>query len=329
MEEYQVCSECGEKNDFGWSFCKNCSASLHKDNGKNMSQESSNVEVKRKKIKRIVIGVLAAVVVIVSGVIVYNRMEKNYQDRVFEAHLNYFGGDYEKAKELIKGLRPKREDKELFEKIDLLNYIQLHESLFNMYLKPSPSLGIEANHAKALQYLLDGLRMSIEEGNRTQDSDLKMRLTVLKKKFLEYLETYYKLSEEESIELLDVSWTEEKHRLELIASRASRALEEEEQLEREKEEIRRNPLTIVDVSNETRNGYIIVTGAVLNRGDKPYRFIKVKVVYKDVNGNVVNTDWTYVDSEYLQPGEQKYFEIYSPDHKDITQYSVQIIDYSE
>lgn len=39
-----------------------------------------------------------------------------------------------------------------------------------------------------------------------------------------------------------------------------------------------------------------------------YRYVKVKALFKDYSGQVVDTDWTYaVDSVWLEPGETKTF----------------------
>ena len=39
-----------------------------------------------------------------------------------------------------------------------------------------------------------------------------------------------------------------------------------------------------------------------------YRYVKVKAVFKNYSGSIVDTDWTYaVDSTWLEPGESKTF----------------------
>src|SRR5690606_3295792 len=104
MKEYKVCSKCGEKNDSGWSICNYCSTPMYEE----YVEKISDTPTRKKKIKRVVIGVLIVIAMVVLGFVIYNRYEKNYQDRVFEAHLNYFGGSYVEANDLIEGLHPKR-----------------------------------------------------------------------------------------------------------------------------------------------------------------------------------------------------------------------------
>ena len=39
-----------------------------------------------------------------------------------------------------------------------------------------------------------------------------------------------------------------------------------------------------------------------------YRYVKVKALFKNYSGSIVDTDWTYaVDSTWLEPGESKTF----------------------
>ena len=39
-----------------------------------------------------------------------------------------------------------------------------------------------------------------------------------------------------------------------------------------------------------------------------YRYIKVKAIFKDIRGNIIDTDWTYaIDSVWLNSGETKTF----------------------
>jgi hypothetical protein len=95
----------------------------------------------------------------------------------------------------------------------------------------------------------------------------------------------------------------------------------------EKKWIEENPLQILDIKGEVKGNYIYVSGAVKNRSNTPHSFIKIKVIYTDYEDNVVDTDWTYLDSEELKPNEQKYFEIMTKYRKGMDRFKVEILDY--
>lgn len=63
---------------------------------------------------------------------------------------------------------------------------------------------------------------------------------------------------------------------------------------------------------KTSGSYTYVYCTVTNVSSKyvatRYRYVKVKAVFKNYSGSIVDTDWTYaVDSTWLEPGESKTF----------------------
>jgi len=89
-----------------------------------------------------------------------------------------------------------------------------------------------------------------------------------------------------------------------------------------------NILELTAVEGKADGDYMHVTGAVKNNSQNKYTFIRVKVVYKNSNGDIVDTDWTYaVGDEGLEPGEQKYFEIMTKKRTGMEKFAVSIIDY--
>lgn len=85
-------------------------------------------------------------------------------------------------------------------------------------------------------------------------------------------------------------------------------------------------LKISDVSVDTSYSYTHCSGTITNNGKKTYDYVKVKGVFKDSVGNIVDTDWTYaVSSEGLEPGESKKFELSVKSDVEITDCSVSII----
>ena len=78
----------------------------------------------------------------------------------------------------------------------------------------------------------------------------------------------------------------------------------------------------------SNSGYTICTGSVKNNGTKTYKFIKVKGSFKDSNGNVIDTDWTYAaGTEGLAPGESTTFRLSVTKNLKIDSCSVSLLDF--
>lgn len=85
----------------------------------------------------------------------------------------------------------------------------------------------------------------------------------------------------------------------------------------------------ITVDRVTSNSsYTICTGSVKNTGKKTYKFVEVKGAFKDSDGTVLDTDWTYaVGSEGLEPGESSTFRLSVPKQSRIKSCTVTIKDY--
>lgn len=74
--------------------------------------------------------------------------------------------------------------------------------------------------------------------------------------------------------------------------------------------------TDIEISKVTLSSgscYIYAKGTVTNNGTKTYDYVKIKGVFKNTYGTVIDTDWTYaVGSEGLAPGESKTFQLSVP-----------------
>lgn len=76
----------------------------------------------------------------------------------------------------------------------------------------------------------------------------------------------------------------------------------------------------------TDYGYCKCKGSVKNNGTKSYNYVKIKGSFKDKDGNILDTDWTYVvGSEGLAPSETKTFELSVPANSKIDSCSVSLI----
>jgi hypothetical protein len=62
------------------------------------------------------------------------------------------------------------------------------------------------------------------------------------------------------------------------------------------------------LENRSKSSYTRANGTAYNAGSSKASFVKVKILFKDAAGKVIDTDWTYaVGSEGLNPGESKKF----------------------
>lgn len=88
-------------------------------------------------------------------------------------------------------------------------------------------------------------------------------------------------------------------------------------------------LKFSNLSVTSNSSYTICTGKVKNTGNKTYKYIEVKGAFKDKNGNVLDTDWTYaVGSEGLAPEESSEFRLSVTKDYNIESCSVSILDYN-
>lgn len=82
-------------------------------------------------------------------------------------------------------------------------------------------------------------------------------------------------------------------------------------------------ITVNSVSSNSV--YTVCTGSVKNTGNKTYKYIKVKGSFKDSEGNVIDTDWTYAaGSEGLSPNESTTFSLSVTKNSNIKSCSVKI-----
>lgn len=83
-------------------------------------------------------------------------------------------------------------------------------------------------------------------------------------------------------------------------------------------------------SIKTSGNYTYVYCTITNVSSKyvatRYRYVKVKALFKNYSGSIVDTDWTYaVDSTWLEPGESKTFD-YMVQNTNIKSATLTIVD---
>lgn len=83
---------------------------------------------------------------------------------------------------------------------------------------------------------------------------------------------------------------------------------------------------VSDIKVVKSGNYSVCTGRVTNHNTEySFRFVKVKGVFKNLSGEIVDTDWTYaVGTEWLEPRESKTFRLSVPYHYSISTCSVTV-----
>jgi hypothetical protein len=92
----------------------------------------------------------------------------------------------------------------------------------------------------------------------------------------------------------------------------------------------KSELEVVEKKGEINGDYITVTGAIKNNSDTAFTFVEIKVTYTDDNGNILDTDTTYLNSsDAFLPNERKSFEVMTQMiGEKYTKYKVEVADYN-
>ncbi|APH05847.1 FxLYD domain-containing protein [Bacillus weihaiensis] len=89
-------------------------------------------------------------------------------------------------------------------------------------------------------------------------------------------------------------------------------------------------IEVVEHKGTIDGDYIYVTGAVKNNSEFAYSFVEVKVTYFDKDGNVLDTETSFVNSsDSLLPNERKSFEIMTQMvGQKYPKYKVEVVDFN-
>jgi len=86
-------------------------------------------------------------------------------------------------------------------------------------------------------------------------------------------------------------------------------------------------LAFSELNLTSKSGYSVLTGKITNNGKHNYEYIKIKGLFKDESGTVIDTDWTYgIGTEGLAPGESTSFRLSVKDDWRIQKASVELFE---
>jgi len=60
-------------------------------------------------------------------------------------------------------------------------------------------------------------------------------------------------------------------------------------------------------------GYMVFEGKIINNSTSNFRYVKLRGTVFDSANNIVNTDWSYIDSDILYANSSSTFSIYVKD----------------
>jgi hypothetical protein len=78
-----------------------------------------------------------------------------------------------------------------------------------------------------------------------------------------------------------------------------------------------------DIKNEIKDNYIYISGRVKNISQIDISYWKVTVEFIDINGNVLDTDYTN-SLEIIRPNNQKEFEIMHKNNSEYSKFNVSV-----
>lgn len=254
----------------------------------------------------------------------YFKVEESYVSAVDKAREAVKVGDFDSAYKAISEKNPKKEDRDMFKKVELItfskNYLASEYDL-------NPVMGGDPEYDKIAERLFIGLRRIDEDLHRAAEVNASTELLNVKSEYIGQLESIFGLDNSEIDRISALSDTERQKEIQELARMGDGIAKEQMRLEVEQAQKEANPIEIIDKKGTIRGDYIHVTGAVKNVSQTPHSYIKVKVTHLDNDGDVLDTDWTYASSEDLKPNEQKYFEIMTRYRDGMSKFRVEVESY--
>jgi hypothetical protein len=273
---------------------------------------------------KIVTGIFIVSVVVV-GALLYNRYQSNYQEKIEIAQYNVDIGHYDEAYDAVVDLNPKKKDKDLVEKINMVKFVDIFSP---MDFQLNPTNG-EADYELILNTLLNGITYCNENMSRADELGVSVYLQIAQLKFTTQLNNYFGLREDEVTQLIAMSGTVKEEKINEIAPRGEQRIKVAQQEEFDQQLKEANPIEITEKKAVHDGDYMYTTGSVKNVSQTSYSYIKVKVTHYDDSGNVIETDWTYaVDSEPLRPDEQHSFEIMTKYRTGMAKFKVEVTEFN-
>lgn len=248
----------------------------------------------------------------------------NYNKHIDTAEYYFKIQDYKSAYEEIDNLFPKSYNKDFVEKIQIMYYAS---SELDKLPSIEYSINGEKNYNLILGTILHGLNNIKRDKKRATELGIEKRISTVHKQYIEKLKNTFDINEKEARDMDHYSDHDREIWLSIIAKDAQKKNNKNSE---NTSSTNKTTLEIVDKHGEVDGDFIKISGAVKNNSQLlSFTYIKVQVDYLDGDGNIIDSDWTYVNSgDALKPNAQKYFDLMSQKHGDSAKYKISVIDFS-
>ena len=266
-----ICKKCGNELSDDSVFCNKCGAKIEQQ----IEGSTANLEIKKDddikntnpnsldkiKGKKRIIGISITLLIIIAGIIVYFVYNSIYNQHLLSAKAYYDMSEYEKAYDEIKNFSPKKEDKNIFDSIDILSTIEEDLDIFNNEINfTSPDMEF------ALTELLSGLDDCSTNENDAKKLSISDKLDSIKSEIINDLSNYFNLAEEGAIK---INKMDSKDRDKVIKEFAQKGIDNLNNIDIKN----LNPIEIEDAKMAINGGYIYYTGAVKNVSNEIHSYV--------------------------------------------------------
>ncbi|WP_010249161.1 zinc ribbon domain-containing protein [Acetivibrio cellulolyticus] len=321
----RICPNCGEQNVSSVLYCSTCGTSLKDPEVDNPINEKERDCEKRLSVKKkIGIGIVVSVLLITIICIVQ-------ANTINQVKTLYNQGKYYEAQEKAGGVFITNDIKDINDKLEVLGYA-------SFYLNSGREAEFTTDDRKSIyaSNLFTALEKCIGYFEQATATGCYNELNKIKQESLRIL---LKSGYSETDIKDNLKWKIEHDKYAFYPLSFDNRDEVDKQIdqlftktlkdEAKKIENDLNPLRIEKASMTTEGDYTYYTGSIKNYSDNIYKFVQVRVVYMDINKEVLTTDTSYaVGSEGIRPNENVQFEVMTKVRGDVKYGNIEIMDYN-
>ncbi|MBU9712729.1 hypothetical protein [Evansella tamaricis] len=247
-----------------------------------------------------------------------SKASETFTDNVEAGHMAMSLGDYEEAMEAFQNALDEDAEAE-----EVKNYLIYAESLFSLQ--------------QELEEVSENSKTEVKELTDTFLNDIKNLQSVISEKEQEVASLSAQSGTNERLETelesaMEVLSLQEKkiEQLEGALQQYEELHSQVEQAQRQEREARENltnPITIDITDVYTNTAGTIVEGEVQNISNFSLRSVKLRALFKDDNGNIIDSSETYPTSGTLLPSAKTGFRTSARLDNRITNVTVELIDF--
>lgn len=282
-----------------------------------MEHEVNFGKSKMSKKKRIIIFIICLIGIVIASYLGIKSYIQRYNEHISMAEYYYENGKYDLALNEAEQIFPVGENEDFINVLKLMkeshSFLPNEEDLKH-FTSERPS--------EVLNELLVGLSFVNNNEKKFQSLNKTKEFKNIKNRYLSILNDNFGITETTANNIITMSSSKRIEKVNELSQIAS---------DKKTKEFLENYVPEIEITEKhakVDGDYIYVTGAVKNNTKSSLYYVKVKVEYLDDYKNVVDSDWTYVNSsDGLQPNAQKYFDMMTKINGTTKNYRVSIMDY--